>query len=894
MPRRAVLTARQRAALFALPTDEAVFIQHYVLSDVDLAHIRRRRRAPNRLGFALQLCALRYPGRLLQPGELIPSGMLAFIGAQLGIAADAMLTYAARAETRYEHSAALQTLYGYRPFSGAARRDFAVWLQGAAIDARSNDGLAETALIELRRRQIIVPAATTLERACADALVAADRQIVQMIAARIPPALRVRLKSLLTDRASDSLTRLVWLRQMEPGGTARVANGLLDRLDWIEAIDAPTEILDGIPVHRITRLRRQGERSFADGLRDAPEERRLAILAVCIIEWRAALSDAIVETHDRIVGRLYRSAERAAAERTADEQGAATEALKAFAAVGSELIAAKDARTSLESAIVQTGGWSAFEALVTRTAGLVETISADPLDFIGGGYAVFRRYTQRMLTRLAVQGGPAAAPLLEALSLLKALNDQKNTRLPANAPIAFARPKWRRRLHPSAHPDRKIWEIAVLFALRDALRSGDVWLKHARRYRDIARDLIPAETARTVMRLTTPMTPDRWIENRRAALSDALQIAAAAGASESSFAPDRLESATPAEAHDLVLSMYGDIAPIPITALLQQADADIGFAEAFTDLRTGAPCRDRIGLLTVLLADGVNLGLKKMAAATQGQSFWTLMRIARWHVQDDAYARALALVADAQAALPMVRVWGDGGTASSDGQFFPTGGVGEALNLVNAKYGTEPGLKAYSHVSDQFTPFAAQTIPATVHEAPYILDGLLMTDAGTRVREHYADTGGFTDHVFALSALLGYSFAPRIRDLASKRLYLFDFAACSAALRPMVAGRIKTDLIARNWPDILRLAASTLAGAIAPSEILRKLAAYPRQSELAVALREVGRVERTIFMLRWIIDADLRRRAQGGLNKGEAHHALKRAISFNGTIGNFVYGRACH
>ncbi len=63
--------------------------------------------------------------------------------------------------------------------------------------------------------------------------------------------------------------------------------------------------------------------------------------------------------------------------------------------------------------------------------------------------------------------------------------------------------------------------------------------------------------------------------------------------------------------------------------------------------------------------------------------------------------------------------------------------------------------------------------------------------------------------------------------------------------------------------------------------IMRKLASYPRQNDLALALREIGRVERSIFMLRWIMDADLQRRVQIGLNKGEAHHALKRAINFH-------------
>src|SRR3546814_7780240 len=83
---------------------------------------------------------------------------------------------------------------------------------------------------------------------------------------------------------------------------------------------------------------------------------------------------------------------------------------------------------------------------------------------------------------------------------------------------------------------------------------------------------------------------------------------------------------------------------------------------------------------------------------------------------------------------------------------------------------------------------------------------------------------------------------------------------------------INEPLIERNWPDILRIMATIAAGIVAPSQILRKLASYPRQNELALALREVGRIERTLFMIDWILDAGLQRQAQIGLNKGEAHH----------------------
>ena len=165
-----------------------------------------------------------------------------------------------------------------------------------------------------------------------------------------------------------------------------------------------------------------------------------------------------------------------------------------------------------------------------------------------------------------------------------------------------------------------------------------------------------------------------------------------------------------------------------------------------------------------------------------------------------------------------------------------------------------------------------------MNEAPYILDGLLMTDAGQKIREQYADTGGFTDHVFAVTALLGFQFIPRIRDLPSKRLYLFDPASCPKELKGLIGGKVREPVISSNWPDILRSAATMVAGAMAPSQLLRKFASYPRQHELAVALREIGRIERTLFIIDWLLDADMQRRAQIGLNKGEAHHALKNAL----------------
>ena len=127
MSRRHIFTERQRAALFDLPTDELSLLKFYTLGDDALENIRQRRRPENRIGFALQLCALRYPGRALAPGEMIPREVLSFVGAQLGVPADALLTYATRRQTRQQHMDTLREIYGYKTFTGRGARDLREW-----------------------------------------------------------------------------------------------------------------------------------------------------------------------------------------------------------------------------------------------------------------------------------------------------------------------------------------------------------------------------------------------------------------------------------------------------------------------------------------------------------------------------------------------------------------------------------------------------------------------------------------------------------------------------------------------------------------------------------------------------------------------------------------------
>ena len=508
MARRTVLTGRQRSALFALPQREADLLRYYTLSDEDLQNIGGRRRPRNKLGYALQLCVLRYPGRLLAPGEFVPPAVVDFIGRQLDLDGDELADYAMRSETRHEHLAELRRLYGFRSFSGGAAHELGDRLREEAPRAQSNEDLVRRFVEACRRTRTILPATTTIERLCADALVDAERRIEARIAERVPPGLRRDLEHLLEETVDAGVTRFVWLRQFEPGSNSADANRLLDRLEHLRDLDVPEGLFHDIPPLRITRLRRQGERYFADGLRELPDNRRLAILAVCAVEWEVFLADAVVETHDRIVGRTYREAARTCEVQLGNETAAVREALRAFAELGRALIGARATGEALDAVVADGPGWEGLGDLVAKAAAFTNTGVSDPLNHVLGGYSRCRRYTPRMLRTLDIEASPVAKPLLEAVDVLRSDATAR--------PTGFLRPnsKWSRLLRTQF--DHRLWETAVLFHLRDAFRAGDVWLARSRRYGDIRKALLSAPAVADADRsLPVPASPHDWLTERR-------------------------------------------------------------------------------------------------------------------------------------------------------------------------------------------------------------------------------------------------------------------------------------------------------------------------------------------------------------------------------------------
>ena len=320
-----------------------------------------------------------------------------------------------------------------------------------------------------------------------------------------------------------------------------------------------------------------------------------------------------------------------------------------------------------------------------------------------------------------------------------------------------------------------------------------------------------------------------------------------------------------------------------IEALLMTVDRWCGFTRAFTPLgdAPSRPTNFPTALLAALIAHGTNLGVVAMGNSAIGVSVEMLQQISSWFLREETLKAANAILVNYHHTLELSSVWGRGLTSSSDGQRFALHADSLVGSLCPRYFGYyDRALTVYTHLSDQWSVYGTRIISCTAREALYVLDGLLNNDTVLRPKEHYADTHGFTEQLFGLCSLLGFGFMPRIKDLKDQQLYKVHRTTLYGPLDPIFRATIDLALIAEQWDSLVRIAAS-LRHRTAPADVvLKRLAGGAPSDRLAKVLTALGRVRKTIHILRYIQEADLRHRIQRQLNRRELRHKLARRLFF--------------
>ena len=216
------LTPDQRHALTQIPADlsDREIARYYTFTQKDLDLIRQRRRLHNRLGFAVQLAVLRFPGRPLKELAGVPSRVLAVIADQIQVPASAFARYGDRDNTLYEHLDEIRRTYKFREYGWREDLWFARSLHPQAMESGRPVPLIEQALELLRAEGIIAPSLTHLERLVWIVLKAAEKRLFRLLTADLTLKHRTRLDGLLyAEGGRRGTTRLSWLR-VPPGVTS--------------------------------------------------------------------------------------------------------------------------------------------------------------------------------------------------------------------------------------------------------------------------------------------------------------------------------------------------------------------------------------------------------------------------------------------------------------------------------------------------------------------------------------------------------------------------------------------------------------------------------------------------------------------------------------------------
>ena len=509
-----------------------------------------------------------------------------------------------------------------------------------------------------------------------------------------------------------------------------------------------------------------------------------------------------------------------------------------------------------------------------------------------------RRFLPQLLNGIEFKAAPAGATTIDAVNFLASLGNSHKQIL-ENPPLEILSTPWKRLVFDKeGRVNKRGYTLCFLDKLQDSLRRRDVYVENSDRWGDPRTKLLQgadwqANRIQVCRLLRHPVSPHEAVAKLTQHLDATYKKVAANFDENDKVRVDRsgkypaltitnLDKLEEPPSLILLSNQITRLLPqVDLTELMLEIHAHTGFADEFSHVSESNARADdlTVSICAVLMAEACNIGLEPLikhnvSALTRHRLSWVKQN----YLRAETLARANAQLVDYQATLALAKKWGGGEVASADGMRFVT-----PVRTINAgpnrKYfGSHRGITWYNFTSDQFSGFHGIVIPGTLRDSIFLLEGLLEQQTGLKPVEIMTDTTGASDMVFGLFWLLDYQFSPRLADAGEAVFWRIDKDADYGVLNDLARGCAKAQRIEQHWDDMLRIAGSLKLGTIHASELIRTLLKSERPSGLAQAIIEVGRINKTLYLLNYIDDEEYRRRILTQLNRGEGRHSVARII----------------
>ena len=889
----------------ASPTPEELN-RFFHLNDDDLAQIRSCRGEHNRIGFALQLSTVRYLGTFLDDPVAVPSLVVQTLGRQLGISNLDSLPAYRTGKQRWEHVAQIRNHFGYsditEPVVGFRLTRWLYVLCWSGTERPSV--LFDRATAWLLAHKILLPGCSTLERFVVRLRSRVETRVWRLLGRGVATSQqRVRLEHLLTVPEGSRGSRLDKLRSGPTRVSGPSLRAAIDRLKSVRELGITLPSAQRIPESRIASLARFANRAKVSLIARMPADRRLATLVAFVYYLEGTAQDDVLEVLESLLHELFGHAEKAdqkARLRTLKDLDQATATLAAACRLLLDpTLPDKEVRAKVFEEISRT----MLESTLEKVSALIRPPDDVFYKELEARYGSVRRWLPVVLKNLVFDASPAGRPVVEAYDWLR--DNVHRTKSIQDAPQGVIGNAWQRHVvRKDGSVDIHAYTFCTLDRLAAAIHRRDVFTTPSWRYADPRANLLNGsewEGMRPVVcrslgwssqpqpvldALTNELDRTYREVAQRLPNNPAVRFETVKGKEELILTPlEKLEE--PTSLVQLREAIEARLPRLDLPEIVVEIAARTGFAEVFTHLteRTARVADLSTSVCAVLAAEACNTGPEPFIrydnpALRRDRLAW----VKQHYVRDDTLTAANARLVSAQNRIALAHAWGGGEVASADGMRF-VAPVRTVHAGPNPKYfGPLKGVTWYNLLSNQFTGLNAIPTPGTLRDSLVLLAVVLEQQTELKPTQIMTDTGAYSDVVFGLFRLLGYSFSPRLADIGGTRFWRADPKADYGKLNAISQHRLSLQRITPHWDDMLRLAGSLLLGRVPATGIMRTLQVGDHPTRLAQAIAEFGRIDKTLHTLNMIDDENKRRGTLTQLNRGEGRHSLARAV-FHGKRG---------
>jgi len=900
---KASVTAHDLAAVYT-PTSR----------EIALADTLPRTTAAKKLCFLLLLKTFQRLGYFVQLHD-VPAQIVTHIRQCLGDKSLAVkLSAYDQSGTRRRHVQLIRQHLNVKMYDDAAHKLLATTVRVAAQTKEELVDIINIGIEELIHQRYELPGFTTLLEEAQHGRAEVNRAIYQRIAEALGDDGRILADDLLT---TDLVTRRTKWNALkgDPGKpTLTELRHLVDHLRWLSEQNAGIAAFAAIPDVKMRHWTFEAKSLDAARMSEMEPNKRYTLAAALIKMQVARTLDDLGEMFIKRMKKIHLRGQTALEEYRTRHQARTDQLIQML----QDVVIALDAEGSADerlSAVRATVGGDP-EAVIEDCKAYTAYADNNYAPFLWRFHSSHRKTLFNLLDHARLVSTSQDISLEESLAFLQAHRTSKADWLSTLMPVSkdcssqpfslldlsWVPDKWwklvtgmSRRDTVPRQVDRRHFEVCLFSQVMWELKSGDLCIAGSDKFADYREQLISWEEYEEAVaaygeQVNLPTDAATFVAQMRKELE---HVATATDASFPANETLRVEDGEPVlgrlekkalpsglKALEALIALR--IEPVGILDVIADTERWLGWTKHFGPLsgHDAKITNPRERYVTTSFCYGCGLGPTQTSKSLQDIDRRQLAWINQRHVTEEKLDEIITEITNAYNLFTLPKQWGSGKSASADGTKWDMYEQ-NLLSEYHIRYGGYGGI-GYYHVSDTYVALFSHFIPCGVWEAVYILDGLLKNESDIQPDTLHADTQGQSAPVFGLAYLLGINLMPRIRNWKDLKLFRPSKESYYTHIDELFSENIDWETIETHLPDMLRVVLSIKAGRITASTLLRKLGTYSRKNKLYVAMRELGRVVRTIFLLKYLRDPELRRMIQAATNKSEAFNRFIQWVSFGG------------